>query len=43
MQPTGIRISQPGVEVAYLDDDGLITEGHRYQDGAAFLGQLGLG
>jgi steroid delta-isomerase-like uncharacterized protein len=41
--PTGKRISQPGVEVFYLDEDGLIAEGHRYQDGAGFMAQLGLG
>jgi steroid delta-isomerase-like uncharacterized protein len=41
--PTGRRISQPGVDVFYLDDDGLIAEGHRYQDGVGFMAQLGLG
>lgn len=40
---TGRRISQPGVDVFYLDADGLIAEGHRYQDGAGFMAQLGLG
>ncbi|MDN5860661.1 MAG: ester cyclase [Pseudonocardia sp.] len=39
---TGRRISLPGLDVAYLDDDGLIAEGHRYQDVASFMAQLGL-
>lgn len=43
MPATGRRIRLPGVDVCYLDDDGLIAEGHRYQDAASFLAQLGLG
>ena len=36
------RISLPGLDVVYLDADGLIAEGHRYQDAAGFMAQLGL-
>jgi Ketosteroid isomerase-related protein len=39
---TGRRISLPGLDVVYLDADGLIAEGHRYQDAASFMAQLGL-
>jgi len=39
---TGRRISLPGLDVVYLDADGLIAEGHRYQDAAGFMAQLGL-
>jgi hypothetical protein len=39
---TGNRITLTGCEVFTLGDDGLIAEGHRYEDGASFLAQLGL-
>jgi hypothetical protein len=39
---TGTRVTLSGCEVFRLGENGLIAEAHRYEDGLAFMGQLGL-